>query len=33
MTALNVRAFFDTDERCLLANVLNSQVSITQCSR
>ena len=31
--ALNVRAIFDTDERCLLARVFSSEVSMTQCSR
>ena len=28
-----VRAIFDTDERCLSARVLSSEVSMTQCSR
>jgi hypothetical protein len=33
MVALYLRAIFDTDERCLLASVLSSEVSMTQCSR
>lgn len=33
MTALNLRAIFDTVERCLFARVLSSEVSMTQCSR
>ncbi|MEN3263935.1 MAG: hypothetical protein V7646_829 [Pseudonocardia sp.] len=33
MVALYLRAIFDTDERCLFASVLSSEVSMTQCSR
>jgi hypothetical protein len=33
MVAAYLLAIFDTDERCLLAKVLSSEVSMTQCSR
>lgn len=31
--AVYLRAIFVTDERCLLAKVFSSEVSMTQCSR